>query len=104
MFEKRQYPRHASLERCGVEHFLQKDEFTFESRIINYSAGGLMLESDYPLPEWTPVRIRLNHGSDVQERTGNGILVGVVRWCAEQDGSYSGSFGIGVAFAKQTTH
>lgn len=104
MHEKRQHPRHASLERCSVEHYLQKKEFSFNSRIINYSEGGLMLESDYSLPEWAPVRINLDHGSDVQEEVGDGTLVGVVRWCAEQEGSYSGFYGIGVAFTKQTAH
>lgn len=57
--EKRRYPRKASFEPCNVEIFFL-EEFTFGSRVLNYSTGGVMLESDYLLLEWSPVTIKFD--------------------------------------------
>ena len=74
------------------------DEFTFDSRILNYSAGGVMLESDYLLLDWSPVTIKF----DAEKKDDSGLektcYEGIVRWCSAQEGSCSGFYGVGVEF------
>lgn len=72
--EKRRYPRKASFEPCNVEIFFL-EEFTFGSRVLNYSTGGVMLESDYLLLEWSPVTIKFD-----AEKRGFRPRQGVLRW------------------------
>lgn len=69
------------------------------SRVLNYSAGGLMIELDYPLPAGEPVKLRFRPETENAQRLGETHCVGMVRWCAPQTGSYSGMYGIGVQMA-----
>ncbi|NLW81120.1 MAG: hypothetical protein GXY42_05535 [Desulfovibrionales bacterium] len=95
--EKRRYPRKASFEPCNVEIFFL-EEFTFGSRVLNYSTGGVMLESDYLLLEWSPVTIKFDAEKKGDSGLDKACYDGIVRWCSAQEGSCSGFYGVGVEF------
>ena len=81
MMDKRRYARKASLERCSVELYASA-KGPFESRIVNYSDAGLMIEMDHPLTKGEPVKIRFRPGAENAQRLGETYCVGMVRWCA----------------------
>lgn len=99
MEDKRKWQRKASLAPCRVELY-SMEEGPYPSRIVNYSVGGLMLELDYPLPKGEPVKIHFNPSPANSRR--DGYCLGVVRWCAKQDGDYSGMYGVGVEMSPAT--
>lgn len=98
MEDKRQSPRKASLERCSIELFASS-KGPFESRVVNFSTGGLMIEMDHPLINGEPVKIRFRPETENAQRIGETYCVGMVRWCAPQEGQYSGMYGVGVEMA-----
>ena len=85
MINKRRSPRKASLERCRVELYASA-KGPFESRVVNYSDTGLMIEMDHPLTKGEPVKILFRPGDETARRIGENYCVGMVRWCAPQDG------------------
>ena len=95
MTEKRSAPRKASLEPCSIELYAG-GKGPFPSRVVNYSEGGLMVELDHPLTKGEPVKIRFRPGLENAQRLGETHCVGMVRWCAPQEGLYSGRYGVGV--------
>jgi hypothetical protein len=95
MTEKRNAPRKASLEPCSIELYAS-GKGPFPSRVINYSTGGLMIELDHPLIKGEPVKIRFRPELENAQRLGETYCIGMVRWCAPQEGRYSGMYGVGV--------
>jgi hypothetical protein len=94
--ENRKYPRSASLQRCGVVS--PAYESPFQARIINQSAYGLLLELDYPLPV-EDVLIKVYPADEVRgtiDYENQEFLVGMVRWCNQQMGGWSGMYQAGV--------
>lgn len=94
--ENRKYPRSASLRRCGI--ISPAYDSPFPARIINHSAYGLLLELDYPLPV-EDVLIKVFPGDEATgaidyERPD--FMVGMVRWCNQQMGGWSGMYQAGV--------
>ncbi len=68
MNEQRSAPRKASLEPCSIEMYAA-GKGPFPSRVINYSAGGLMVELDHPLAKGEPVKIRFRPGTENAQRS-----------------------------------
>lgn len=99
MNEKRRSPRKASLEPCSIELRASAAHGPFASRVVNYSAGGLMIETDHPLTRGEPVRIRFRPETENAQRMGETYCLGMVRWCAPQDGQFAGRFGVGLEMA-----
>ena len=99
MAEQRRSPRKASLERCSIELYASANG-PFESRVVNYSTNGLMIEMDHPLTKGEPVKIRFRPETDNAQRIGESYCMGMVRWCAAQEGLYSGRYGVGVEMAQ----
>lgn len=99
MINKRRSPRKASLERCRVELYASA-KGPFESRVVNYSDTGLMIEMDHPLTTGEPVKILFHPGDETARRIGENYCVGMVRWCAPQDGLYSSGYGVGLEMAQ----
>ena len=99
MQDKRKSPRKASLTRCTVDCLFLKDN-NLDSRVVNYSDDGLMLELDHPLKPGDAIKIHFS--TDTQEciEYGKDCCIGMVRWCAPQNGSYSAIYGVGVELAK----
>lgn len=102
MINKRKSPRKASLERCSIELYAA-DKGPYESRVVNYSVCGLMIEMDHPLTKGEPVKIRFRPETENAQRIGETYCVGMVRWCAPQEGLYSGMYGVGVEMANCAT-
>jgi hypothetical protein len=98
MMDKRRFPRKASLERCSVELYAS-DRGPFPSRVVNYSDQGFMIEMDHPLTKGEPVKIRFRPGAENAQRLGENYCVGMVRWCAPQDGLFSSRYGVGLEMA-----
>jgi len=98
MMDKRRSPRKASLERCSIALYAS-DGGPFESRVVNYSTNGLMIETDRPLTKGEPVKVRFRPGTENAQRIGETYCVGMVRWCAPQEGLYSGGYGVGLEMA-----
>ena len=98
MNNKRRYPRKASLERCSIELYAS-DDGPYDSRVVNYSVCGLMIEMDHPLIKGEPVKIRFRPETENAQRIGETYCIGMVRWCAPQEGLYSGMYGVGVEMA-----
>ena len=98
MINKRKSPRKASLERCSIELYAA-EKGPYESRVVNYSVCGLMIETDHPLTKGEPVKIRFRPETENAQRIGETYCVGMVRWCAPQEGLYSGMYGVGVEMA-----
>lgn len=101
MMDKRKSPRKASLERCSVELYAS-DRGPFASRVVNYSDRGLMIEMDHPLTRGEPVKIRFRPDTENAQRIGETYCVGLVRWCAPQEGLYAGSYGVGLEMAQSS--
>jgi hypothetical protein len=101
MIEKRTAPRKASLEPCSIELYAP-GKGPLSSRVINYSTGGLMIELDQPLTKGEPVKIRFRPEMENAQRLGETYCVGMVRWCAPQEGHFSGRYGIGVQMPQKT--
>jgi len=99
MINKRKSPRRASLERCRVELYASS-RGAFESRVVNYSDTGLMIETDHPLTRGEPVKILFRPGDESARRIGEAYCVGMVRWCAPQEGLFSGRYGVGLEMAQ----
>lgn len=95
MPERRKFTRKASLARCFVERLFASSD-RFQSRVVNYSDKGLMLDLDYPLELGDPIRIRFETSSEGGAQTLTECCVGVVRWVARQHDGLSGLFGVGV--------
>ena len=95
MTEKRRAPRKASLEPCSIELYAA-GKGPLPSRVVNYSTGGLMIELDQPLTKGEPIKIRFRPELENAQRLGESYCVGMVRWCAPQEGHYSGMYGVGV--------
>lgn len=72
------------------------------SRAVNYSAAGFMLEMDYPLSPGDAIKILFAPDVDEAQVLGKCLCLGIVRWCACQDGSCGGFYGVGVELASQT--
>lgn len=75
---------------------------SLDSRIINFSNSGLMLELDAPVKPGDAVKVQF--APDSQERLdfGKDYCIGRVRWCAPQTGSYSGLYGVGVELVQDS--
>ena len=97
--EKRRSPRKTILSKCMVKRIFLKEQL-FSTRIINYSANGLMIESDVPFHPGDAVSIHFS--PEIQKETScfSNACLGMVRWCAQQDGGY-GVYGVGVELAMQ---
>ena len=72
------------------------------SRAVNYSAAGFMLEMDYPLSPGDAIKILFAPDVGEARELGRCLCLGTVRWCACQDGSCGGFYGVGVELARQS--
>jgi len=95
MHNKRKSRRLATLSPCQVRAVFSQETYT-PLRIINHSKGGIMLELDESLVPGEYVDIRFT--PDAREATGYWMTscVGLVKWCARQEGCYGGRFGVGL--------
>ena len=100
MQEKRKSPRKASLTRCVVDRLFSHDE-PVPSRVINYSDHGLMIELDYPLPPGDAVAVQFPVDATEVSVYGGSTCIGMVRWCAPQDGLFDAMYGVGVELANR---
>lgn len=98
MIDKRKSARRASLEPCSVELYASS-KGPFASRVVNYSDRGLMIEMDHPLTRGEPVKILFRPGAENARRLGETYCVGMVRWCAPQEGLFSSRYGVGLEMA-----
>lgn len=98
MQEKRRSPRKASLTRCSVDRLFSYDE-PVPSRIINYSKNGLMIELDYSLPPGDALSVSFPPEAEETRVFGSSTFIGMVRWCAKQDGEFGALYGVGVEYA-----
>ena len=96
--EKRRSPRKASLTRCLVDRLFVHDA-PKHSRVVNYSETGLMLELDYQLPPGDAVAVQFSPEAEENAVFGSTICIGMVRWCAKQDGYFGAHYGVGVELA-----
>lgn len=100
--EKRKYPRSASLKRCAVRSTAYDSPVM--ARIINENPYGLLLELDYPLPvEEVPIKIYpADEMRGIIDYETSEYLVGMVRWCRQEQGGWSGMYqaGIEIVFLK----
>lgn len=98
MIDQRKFPRKASLEPCSIELYASANG-PYYSRVVNFSAGGLLIEMDQPLTKGQPVKIRFRPETENAQRIGETYCMGMVRWCAPQQGLYSGRYGVGLEMA-----
>lgn len=100
MTEKRKSPRKAILSNCMVKRIFLKEQL-FSARVVNYSVGGLMIESDVRFRPGDALTIHIS--KDLQKETSffADTCLGLVRWCAQQDGFHGGFYGVGVELAIQ---
>jgi len=98
--DSRKSPRRASLTRCTVEKCFSQDG-KIPSRTINFSATGFMLEMDYPLSPGETIKVQFAPDAEETGLYGKSLCLGMVRWCAPQNGSCCGFYGVGVELASQ---
>ncbi|WP_084435453.1 PilZ domain-containing protein [Desulfomicrobium escambiense] len=98
MHEKRRYPRSAALLTCAVEKIFHNDK-KVQSKVINQSQQGLRIESDYKFLPGDALKIVVYEDSFDIDATKQDYCIGMVRWCARQDGCCGGLYGIGVELA-----
>lgn len=96
MPENRKYNRTASLRLCGVVS--PALDRPCPARIINQSPDGLLLELDYQLPvDEVPIKIFLaDEMRGTIDYESNNCLVGIIRWCVQEAGNWSGFYQAGV--------
>jgi hypothetical protein len=58
-----------------------------DSRIINFSNKGLMMELDVPVMPGDAVKVQFSRNSQERVELGKDYIIGRVRWCAPQLGS-----------------
>lgn len=95
MFEKRKWPRFASLELCEMQPGTDSAQKQ-SSRVLNYSYNGLLLETDLPLERGQYVKIDVRGKVMDNALTGLGRRVGRVRWCSPRSERLSGCFAMGI--------
>lgn len=100
MQEKRKSPRKASLTRCRVDRMFSQDA-SVQSRVINYSDTGLMIELDHHLPPGDAVAVQFSPDDVEAKLYGSTTCIGMVRWCARQEGTFGGLYGVGVELANR---
>lgn len=100
MSELRKYLRRASLTQCKVGFMYQNK--SLDSRIINFSNKGLMLELDAPVKPGDAVKVHFSPDSQERVDFGKDYCIGRVRWCAPQKGSYSGLYGVGLELVQDS--
>lgn len=99
MLDKRKSPRKASLTRCTVDCLFLQDNH-LDSRVVNYSDDGLMLEMDHPLKPGDAIKVHFSVGTQERIQYGKDCCIGMVRWCAQQNGRNFAIYGVGVELAK----
>ena len=102
VLEKRKSSRKASLTRCSVDRLFTHGN-PVPSRVINYSANGLMLELDYPLPPGDALAVMFESDAEEVAEFGCTRCIGMVRWCAPQQGEFGGMYGVGMELASRYT-
>lgn len=98
MNENRKSPRKATLSMCMVKRLFSKEQLN-TSRIINYSDKGLMIESDVQFRPGDAITVHFSSEAQKETPFKSDSCVGMVRWCAQQDGSLGGYYGVGVELA-----
>lgn len=101
--EKRKSMRKALLTRCLVDR-LFVHEAPVHSRVINYSDNGLMLELDCQLPPGDAIAVQFPPDAVENSLFGGAVCVGMVRWCARQDGYFGALYGVGVELANSLSN
>lgn len=86
------------MTRCAVDRLFAHDS-PVPSRIINYSDKGLMIELDYQLSPGAAVAVKFETDAVEAAVYGGSICVGMVRWCAKQEGNFGALYGVGVELA-----
>jgi len=99
VLDKRKSPRKASLTRCTVDCLFLRNNH-LDSRVVNFSDDGLMLELDHPLKPGDAIKVHFSRDTQECIEYGKDCCIGMVRWCAQQNGKYSASYGVGVELAK----
>jgi len=99
MQNKRKWPRIACLERCNVQP-TDRDNQMRPARILNYSATGVMLETDIALAVEELVKIHLVDEPDDDLLRGIEKRVGKVCWCSMHADSFSGMFLVGIEIVR----
>lgn len=101
MTEQRKSPRKATLSKCLIKHLFIKEPL-LPSRIINYSVNGVMLETDRPYYPGDAINVYFSPEAKNETPFKADSCVGMVRWCAQQDGMFGGFYGVGVELATDT--
>jgi hypothetical protein len=76
-------------------------EQLFSSRLINYSEYGVLIELNLQLRAGDAIALYFSPEIQKEEKMFSEACVGMVRWCSEQDGVYSGFYSAGVELAVQ---
>lgn len=96
--EKRKSSRKASLTRCVVDRLFSHGA-PMQSRVINYSDKGLMIELDDDFSPGDAVAVKFEEEAVESVVFGGSICVGMVRWCARQEGMFGALYEAGVELA-----
>jgi hypothetical protein len=96
--EKRKSPRKMSQIHCSVVRLFTHSA-PVSSKILNYSANGLMIVLDFPLPPGDGLVVSGEPGSEVESLFGSARCIGMVRWCTPQHGAHEKLYGVGVELA-----
>jgi hypothetical protein len=60
-----------------------------------------MIELDYPLPPGDALAVTFDPGTEEASVFGCTRCIGMVRWCAPQQGAFGGMYGIGMELASR---
>jgi hypothetical protein len=75
---------------------------SLDSRIINLSNKGLMLELAAPVKLGDAVKVQFSPDSQERVDFGKDYCIGRVRWCAPQTGISSGLYGVGIELVQDS--
>ena len=97
-FNKRAYARCHSEAR--IMYASEENRYAYYgARALNYSPGGLYLETPYPLQRGMVISIRKADNSPVAKRSSKYTEhLAEVKWCREIDSEDTPAFGAGVMF------
>jgi len=71
-------------------------EQLFSARLVNYSVGGFMIESDVKFRPEEALTIHMSKDRQKETSFFSDTCLWLVRWCAQQDGFHGGFYGVGV--------
>jgi hypothetical protein len=99
--EKRRHVRH-NLEAIIEWSYFNKETY-FDAKLLNFSEGGIYLETGHDLKPETTIFLKMKMASpskinSLDHERPRSVSLGEVKWCIDLSGSHQSNYGVGVRY------